>query len=136
MRQHRNKETDNEVLKEKINVFTVQTKEAKSNNGSRDYLPHLNVGSDKASDDAQKLVKLLRDFDDVIALPGDDLGFTDLIEHGIPLIPGARPSFVPAYRIPHKQRAEVDTAVDEMMKQGVIESSNSPWNSPIFLVLV
>ena len=117
---------DFEVLKEKINVVTVQTKEVKRKNRSRDYLPYLNVGSDKTSEDVHKLVDLLKDFDDVIALPGDDLGFTDLIEHSIPLIPGARPSFVPAYRIPHKQRAEVDTAVDEMIKQGVIESSNSP----------
>ena len=42
--------------------------------------------------------------------------------------------YIPAYRLPHKQREVVNQAVEEMLEEGVIQHSRSPWNSPLFLV--
>ncbi len=41
---------------------------------------------------------------------------------------------IPAYRFPHSQRTIVDTIVTDMLEQGVIQESRSPWNSPLFIV--
>ena len=38
------------------------------------------------------------------------------------------------YRIPHTRREKVNECVDEMLRDGIIRPSNSPWASPITLV--
>ncbi len=40
----------------------------------------------------------------------------------------------PAYRLPHSQRQIVDQQVKDMLAQGIIQHSRSPWNLPLFLV--
>ena len=81
-----------------------------------------------------QLLRLLNDYKDVIALPGEPLGKTDLAQHYITLQPNANPVYIPAYRLPHSQREIVDNMVDDMLQQGVVQMSASPWNSPLFLV--
>ena len=80
------------------------------------------------------LIELLSKYRDVIALPGEPLGATNMTEHHIKLKPDTRPVYIPAYRLPHSQREEVNKRVEEMLQQGVIQHSKSPWNSPLFLV--
>ena len=80
------------------------------------------------------LLKLLNKFRDVIALPGETLGATDRAEHIIRLKPNTKPVYIPAYRLPHSHRQVVDEQVEDMLQQGVIQHSRSPWNSPLFLV--
>ncbi len=41
---------------------------------------------------------------------------------------------VAEYRLPHSQKAAVDTMVQDMLDQGMIQNSCSPWNSNLFLV--
>ena len=81
-----------------------------------------------------KLLTLLNRYRSAIALSEEPLGRTYLITHHINLKPGVHPLYIPAYRLPHSQRATVDKAVQEMLEQGVIEESTSPWNSPLLLV--
>jgi len=38
------------------------------------------------------------------------------------------------YRLPETQKMEVDNQVKKLLQEGIIKESNSPWNSPIFLV--
>ncbi len=71
---------------------------------------------------------------DTIALSGEALGATSLMEHNIKLKPGIRPVYIPAYRLPHSQRQVVSEQIEEMLKQGILQHSTSPWNSPLFLV--
>ena len=85
-------------------------------------------------DQRQTLINLLEKHRSVVALPGEALGSTTLVEHTINLKPGTRPVYIPAYRLPHSQRSEVEKQVAEMLEQGVITESNSEWNSPLFLV--
>lgn len=80
------------------------------------------------------LIQLLKRYRDVFALPGEPLGATDRAEHHIKLKPGTNPIYIPAYRLPHSQRQVVEEQIKEMLEQGVIENSRSPWNSPLFLV--
>ena len=38
------------------------------------------------------------------------------------------------YRLPETQKVEVDKQLKKLLQEGIIEESNSPWNSPILLV--
>ena len=82
----------------------------------------------------ERLFQLLFTHSSAVALPGQPLGCTHLVEHKIELLPGARPLYIPAYRLPHSQREVANRKVQEMMDEGIIEPSTSPWNSPLFLV--
>ncbi len=50
------------------------------------------------------------------------------------LKPETKPVYVPAYWLPHGQRQIVDEQIKDVLKQGVIQFSRSPWNLPLFLV--
>ena len=80
------------------------------------------------------LLKLLGKFRDTVALSGDPLGRTNLIEHNVTLEKGTKPFFIPNYRLPIGRREIVDNLVLDMKKQGVIKESRSPYNSPLLLV--
>lgn len=80
------------------------------------------------------LLDLLGKYRNVLAFPGEPLGMTDRAKHHIRLKPNTKPVYIPAYRLPHSQRAIVDDMIHDMLQEGVIQESYSPWNSPIFLV--
>ncbi len=69
-----------------------------------------------------------------IALPGESLGVTHCAEHHIKLKPGSNPVYINAYKLPHSEAQLVEELIKNMLNQGVIQESNSPWNSPLFLV--
>ncbi len=68
------------------------------------------------------------------ALPGKPLGVTHCGEHHIKLKPGSNLVYINAYKLPHIQRRLVEELIKDMLDQGIIQESNSPRNSPIFLV--
>lgn len=80
------------------------------------------------------LLDLLGKYRNVLAFPGEPLGVTAKAKHHIRLKPNTKPVYIPAYRLPHSQRAIVDDMIHDMLDKGVIQESCSPWNSPIFLV--
>ncbi|GAU25498.1 hypothetical protein TSUD_218700 [Trifolium subterraneum] len=54
--------------------------------------------------------------------------------HCIPLIEGSNPVKVKPYRYPHSQKAQIEIMVEDMLQQGIIQPSTSPFSSPIVLV--
>lgn len=54
--------------------------------------------------------------------------------HAIPLKEGSNPVKVKPYRYPHSQKEQIEKMVKEMLDQGIIQPSNSPFSSPIVLV--
>ena len=84
--------------------------------------------------DVESMVQLLTEYRDTVALSGEPLGRTDVLDHHITLYPGVSPIYVPAYRLPHSQREVADKLVQDMLRQGVVEPSKSPWNFPLILV--
>ncbi len=65
----------------------------------------------------------------VISLPGKPLRVIHCAEHHIKLKPGSNPLYINAYKLPHSQRQLVEGLIKDMLDQGVIQESNSPWNS-------
>ena len=52
----------------------------------------------------------------------------------IPLVEGARPISVRPYRYPPALKDEIESQVDTMLHQGIIQPNTSPFNSPKLLV--
>ncbi|CAB0037208.1 unnamed protein product [Trichogramma brassicae] len=76
--------------------------------------------------------KVLRDFEHVL-MPGPGrLVGTKTIQHEIHLT-NPRPFQLTPYRYSEDKRIEIERQVQEMLANGVIEPSNSPYNSPIVL---
>ena len=80
-----------------------------------------------------KLKETLVDYQDVFALNDEDMGFTDAVEHNID-IDGSKPIKQRMRMLPQNMAEEADKQVDDMLKRGVIEKSNSPWASGVVLV--
>ena len=88
------------------------------------------IGSKLSQPDREKLLTTLLSFPDIFQ---NSLGHTTVVEHRLdtgdsaPIRPYPR-------RLPYHYRTEVDSKVNEMLSQRVIEPSTSPWASPIVLV--
>ena len=65
----------------------------------------------------------------------DKPGLCKIGVHEIKLKPGYVPKRKVAYRIPEKLRAEVDRQINDLLDQGLIIPSNSPYASPIVCVM-
>ena len=111
---------------------TVNTVTSHSLSTQSDIQTHLQPTDYPEAHDA--LMDVLTRYRDVIALPGEPLGKTNVVQHKIHLIDNAKPVYIPAYRLPHSKRALVESTVSSMLQDGIIEHSVSPFNSPMFLV--
>ena len=73
---------------------------------------------------------------DVFKIPGDKLSSTSAIKHYIrtPTIPVNGAITLRNYRIPEHYQEEVDTQIQKMLRDEIIQPSQSPWNFPILVV--
>lgn len=55
-------------------------------------------------------------------------------DHHIPVTPKAPPVNVRPYRYPHYQKQIMADLIAEMLKDGLIKPSHSPYSSPVLLV--
>ena len=76
---------------------------------------------------------LLREYGDVVAHEGYDLGQTHIVKHEIPLLEDA-PIKQRFYRCADTMKEELDRQIEDMRRTGVIRPSTSPWTSPVLLV--
>ena len=108
---------------------------AKGNGSLPEHLLPLvqNTSENISLEEKQKLTELISEFEDIFVGPDGQLRQTNLAEHYIDT-GDTKPFKLPARRIPMFKRPVVEKEVDRMLEQGVIEPSNSPWNSPICLV--
>jgi len=81
----------------------------------------------------QKLEALLQKHADIFIGKGEPLGFTDRVKHTINLTDNV-PVRQPFRRIPPTQYEEVKQHLQELLDQGIIRQSHSPYASPMVLV--
>ena len=80
-----------------------------------------------------QLLNLLNSYRDVFAVDMSELGRTSLLTHSID-IEAESPIRSRPYRVNHVTRGKIQTHIDDMLAQDVIEPSNSPWSFPVILV--
>lgn len=78
--------------------------------------------------------KLIRENNNVFYVEGDAFIPTDVYKHKIILKPNSQIVHVKQFRIPQCDRIEINRQVKELLDNGIIEPSRSPYNSPVFLV--
>ena len=86
-----------------------------------------------SSEDQEKVKELFREYGQLFALDDLDLGHTSIVKHKIEL-DNYRPFKDRYRRIPPHQYEEVRKHLNDMLKIGAIQKSNSPWVSAVVLV--
>lgn len=76
---------------------------------------------------------LLYKYKHIFTNDNSDLGLCDWIQHEIHT-GDSPPIYQAPYRIPYAQREAMDKIVGELLENGVIQHSNSPWSAPALLV--
>ena len=77
--------------------------------------------------------KVIKKHEKAFSLSKTNLGHTGVIKHSINT-GNAMPVHQQLQRMSTKQKQEVGNLVDDMLHDGVISTSKSPWSSPIVLV--
>ena len=80
-----------------------------------------------------KMNSMLLTHRDCFARGSEDLGHCKTLSHAINT-GEVKPIHQAPYPSAFKQRAIIQDQVDDMLKNGVIEPSHSPWSSPVILV--
>ena len=86
-----------------------------------------------SSQEKQELANFLGEYQNSFSCSSSDMGTTDLVQHSINT-GNAPPIKQPPRRIPLAKMAEANREIDDMLEKGVIETSDSPWSSPIVFV--
>ena len=116
----------------KISEEVIMEVEKSRNNRIKNLLEktRLNHVEDKFAD---LIWKILTQYTDVYTLDNDPLPCTTLAEHEIILKTGKTIN-IKSYRPPECHKEEVKRQMTELYNNGVIKDSNSPFNSPIWVV--
>lgn len=117
-----------EALENVIECFTCE-------DSSRDGQAVTDVDINNALSEEHKkaLRELLLEFRTCFA-QSSKVSQTPITQHRIITYDDARPIHQQPYRVSQKERAAIKEQVKEMIDDGVIQPSNSPWSSPVVLV--
>ncbi|RVE56965.1 hypothetical protein OJAV_G00211450, partial [Oryzias javanicus] len=95
--------------------------------------PLCPLGEDLTDEQQQQLGQVLRKWGHVFARHDDDYGHTNVVKHRIPT--GSAEPIKERYRpVPPTLYKEIRSLLHNMLEQGVIRESSSPWAAPIVLV--
>lgn len=94
----------------------------------------LHPPTDKSSGFPTTIERLLVDYADIFSEPQGLPPSRPRFDHRIPLQEGTTPFNIRPYRYFVIQKDIIDKLVEEMLQQGIIQHSNSPFASPVVLV--
>ncbi|KAG1114109.1 hypothetical protein G6F61_010372 [Rhizopus arrhizus] len=90
-----------------------------------------NIGQHLSASERAALIDLLEEFPD--CFNSKPTSITPLVQHSIDT-GDSRPLSQPPHRASAAENETIDSLLDEMLQQGIIQPSNSPWASPVVLV--
>ncbi|CAG2222543.1 unnamed protein product [Mytilus edulis] len=92
------------------------------------------AANNRPEDEQEAIVSLLQKYSAAFSVNDTDLGLTHLVEHTIDT-GEAKPVKQPPRRVPLAFANDERKAITQMLDQGIIQKSNSPWGSPLQLVV-
>ena len=110
-------------------------KESEEMGAERDGHSKPNIQFDKSDiseTQQERFLSMIDQFSNIFAVDNSDLGKTSLSEHTIHT-GTSQPIKQPSRRTPPHQREITDRQLDDLLKHGRIEPSQSPWSSPVVL---
>ncbi|XP_052692422.1 uncharacterized protein LOC128170699 isoform X2 [Crassostrea angulata] len=120
-----------------VNAAVVDCVDDEDQDGQLDEYPQsqvsvstVNINPSLSLESKDRLMKLLFKFDDVFQ---DSPGITSVLEHEIRTT-SAKPIHVKNRQIPYSMEETVNKEVSDMLKMNIIESSDSPYCSPVVIV--
>lgn len=90
-------------------------------------LDHMN------EEEKSGIVNLVTKYSDIFYQEGEPLSFTHQVKHQIRTTDEI-PIYARNYRFPEIYRQEVDRQIEQMLADGIVKHSDSPWNAPIWIV--
>lgn len=93
-----------------------------------------NIRTDHLNEEEEReLTKLCYNYRDIFYSENIPLTFTHAVKHEL-RVRDNTPIFVRSYRQPPQQRAEIKSQIDNLLSQGIIRESVSPWSCPVHIV--
>lgn len=112
------------------NVYSIDKVELDSKR--IDKLRNL-LGEQMPKNVSDKLMPLCEEYADIFALENDKMTINNFYEQKLRLNDDS-PVYMKNYRLPHSQKQEIDSQVKNLLKNDLIEPSQSNYNSPLILV--
>lgn len=117
----------------KENEFSIYTAQLQYNNPTFEISqPDIRTGH-LNSEEKSNLLKLCNEFSDIFHNEHSSLTFTNKIKHEIKT-KDEIPIHSKTYRYPYVHKQEVERQIDQMLKNGIIRHSDSPYSAPIWIV--
>lgn len=85
------------------------------------------------NEEKQSLNTLLKEYEELFYKEGDKLTSTHEIQHEI-VTTTNNPIYSKIYTYPRIHEQEVETQIKEMLEQNIVKPSDSPYNSPLWIV--
>ncbi|KMQ85713.1 hypothetical protein RF55_15566, partial [Lasius niger] len=90
-------------------------------------LEHLN------KKEQENIIKLITNSQDRFHIPGENLTATHVLQHQISTTDD-QPINTRQYRFPQIHKEEINKQVEELLEGGIVKQSQSPYNTPIWIV--
>lgn len=102
-------------------------------NSTNQRIDHLIRSSHMNPEERTQILKLCNKFKDIFHTEESKLTFTNQIKHEIKTTDEI-PVHAKSYRFPHVHKPEIQKQINQMLNDGIIRQSSSPWSSPIWIV--
>lgn len=117
----------------KVNLNNFEARISSNAPTAKDFVQDK-IRTDHLNEEERKtLIQILLKFQECFHKPGSDLTFTSAIKHRI-ITTDELPVHAKTYRYPVKQKEEVNRQIQELLDQGIISHSTSPFSAPIWVV--
>ncbi|VVC26736.1 Integrase, catalytic core,Macro domain,Retropepsins,Zinc finger, CCHC-type,Ribonuclease H- [Cinara cedri] len=118
-----------------VSMDNIQTSKANVNTENRIQLLKNTLKYDHMNaEEREVILDLCSEFSNIFYLEGDQMTCTNAMQHEIKSPGVTQPIHQKPYRLPYAQKREIAKQVGEMQRDGIITSSDSPWNAPLLVV--
>ena len=97
------------------------------------YLGNAIVSNNNNKEENQHVENLIEKYADRFHIPEEPLGATNVLQHNIPTTVD-QPIFSKQYRFPPVHEEEISRQVNELIENKIIKPSQSPYNTPVWIV--